>query len=248
MKRGALKFALLEDETALESSNSGLDKIITECRILNAAEPASPLLENCPAESLSAVLGAYKSLLDILAFTQTIDKEYDSPYSPDLPDVNAGMRNAFGHTWMANKMEYRARLVGIQLATWDEIEKDVQMCRDWSAAATRVLRASSMIEDQTRVATFYKTHPGRYEKALTIAQAEYAAESDKLRSENEAFRTIIDILEEEQPTVRLKIKSARNLPKMTKWGVSKVPSPFARLHIDEKELCHTNTVQKTVSP
>ena len=77
------------------------------------------------------------------------------------------------------------------------------------------------------VGDWYKIYPGLYEKALEIAQAEYAAEADKLRSQNETFRKIIAILEAEELTVHLKIWSARDLPQATKWGVSKLPSPFA---------------------
>jgi hypothetical protein len=63
MKRGALKVAVLKDQTALETSNSDLDEIVAECRIVNAAEPSNPLFEDCPAESLSTISGAYESLL-----------------------------------------------------------------------------------------------------------------------------------------------------------------------------------------
>jgi hypothetical protein len=227
MKRGALKFAVLEDQTALETSNSDLDEIVAECRIVNAAEPSNPLFEDCPAESLSTISGAYESLLlDVLSFVQTMDKVYDFPRSPASREVKSGMRNAFGQAWMANKMEHRVRLVGIQLAAWDKIEEHVQICRDW-----------------------YKIHPGLHEKALKIAQAEYAAEADKLRSQNKTFRKITAILEAEEPTVRLKIRSAHDLPKAANWrSYSKLPSPFARLHTSQEELCRTDTVQKTVSP
>ena len=220
MKRSALKFAVLEDPTALETSNSDLDKIIAECRIVHAVEPDKSLIEDCPVGSLSSVVEAYESLLlDVLSFVRTMTKVYDFdlPHPSSSREVSAGLRDAFGQSWTANRMEQRARLVGKKLAAWGKIEEDVQICRDW-----------------------YKIHPELYEEAFRIAHTEFAAEADKLM--------IKAILDTESPIVRLKILSARDLPKVTKWGVSKLPSPFARLHTSQEEFCHTDTVQRTTWP
>lgn len=134
---------------------------------------------------------------------------------------------SFDKAWAARRLSQRARLVAAKLSTWDSIEEEVKKCRQW-----------------------YMNHSWLHELVVKIANPEYKAEAERVKSQKDIFRNIREILEVKEPPVRLQIRKARNLPKLTgRWGKRSVlPDPFARIHTANDQMYETNTDHQTVNP
>ena len=226
IKKAALKFVKLENQTKPEAWFSDLDYMVSECRIVHNVEPHHFLLEDCPVESMATITSAYQILLgQILGFLRAMDQAYNLNRAYISANQTPTFRIAFGPAWLTMRMETRARLVSAQLAVWDEVEEAVKKCRSWA-----------------------ETKPDLAEKAITLAKAENKAAKDRLRATHEEIRRISEILEDKQPLVRFKITSARGLPK-TKWATfTYLPNPFAVLYEGGSKKSETGLVLKNVDP
>lgn len=232
MKNAALKFTILENQDETETWFSDIEKLEVECRILHAVDSKNSAIEGFSAEAvrIRSITSAYRILMDhILAFLQTMDDAYKEhkKFSADRSLDTVGIaRDVYKTEWSSKRMEARARLVSIQLATWPEVENDMRLCREWSSERPQIA-----------------------ELALQIAKSENAVAKRHLCEKIDIREKIDKVLFPKEFVVNMRVASASGLPK-SKWSkLGRLPSPFAVVteKISKRDF-DTNIVSKSTTP
>lgn len=223
MTTASLKFTHLENQNGAETF-SEIEKLLVECSILYALDSKNPTIDGFSVEAIriKTVKAAYQTLIDhVLGFLQTIDDAYNN--SSDHIDA---VRAFYKTTWLAKRMEARACLVRAQLATWHEVENDIQLCREWGSKKPQIA-----------------------DLAMQVAKSQNAIAKEELYERRETRNLIEKTLFPTESVIRVRIVSASILLK-SKWNkLARSPNPMAVIHqMSRPKQFRTAVAAKTTTP